>query len=183
MFEEIFFQLRSNRTTIDCNLFDIEILFKNFLLVFQTKTKQNKVFLRGGKKTKCSITKKRNVDIPIGYWPLVRKFEEKRVPTSNVCEIKQKLLRMIFHSYIFGHLCAVLGARHFFQFAPMHHTPLFQSLCHCTTAPLFQLKFSRHSISATAAPRHLILAPPHHILGGKFAPSKNCFTVHKAVFF
>ena len=31
----------------------------------QTKTKRNEVFLRGGrKKTKCSITKKRNVDIP-----------------------------------------------------------------------------------------------------------------------
>ena len=58
MFEEIFFYLRSNRTTIDCNLFDIEILFKNFLLVFQTKTKQNKVFLRGGKKRNVRSQKK-----------------------------------------------------------------------------------------------------------------------------
>ena len=37
-----------------------------------------------------------------------------------------------------------------------------------TTVPLFQLKLSRHCISATAAPPgHLILAPPRHILGRK----------------
>ena len=60
--------------------FDIEILQNvcNYF-VFQTKTKRNEVFLRGEKKTKCSIIKKRNVDIPnpdyilgTGIWKLVR---------------------------------------------------------------------------------------------------------------
>ena len=36
-----------------------------------------------------------------------------------------------------------------------------------------RLKFSSHRISATAAPRHLILAPPRDILGGKLVPYKN----------
>ena len=41
-----------------------------------------------------------------------------------------------------------------------------------------RLKFSSHRISATAAPRHLILAPPRDILGGKFAPYKNASVSH-----
>ena len=64
MFEEKNFKLRCNQTTIDCNQFDMEILKNFFLLLFQTKTKRNEVFFRGGGKTKSSITKKRNVDIP-----------------------------------------------------------------------------------------------------------------------
>ena len=44
---------------------------------------------------------------------------------------------------------------------------------HRTTAPFFRLKFSRYRISATAAPRHLILSPPRHILGEKIRVIKN----------
>ena len=65
------------------------------------------------------------------------------------------------------------GRAPLFWFAPLRRAPLFKSLSHRTTASLFQLKFSRHCISATAPPRHLILAPPRHILGKKFAPSKK----------
>ena len=46
----------------------------------------------------------------------------------------------------------------------------------CTTAPFFRLKFSRHRNSATAAPRHLILEPPRHILGEKILAIKKCVT-------
>ena len=57
------------------------------------------------------------------------------------------------------------GRATFFLFAPPRRAPLLKSLGHRTTAPLFQLKYSRHCISAIAAPRHWILAPPRHILG------------------
>ena len=46
----------------------------------------------------------------------------------------------------------------------------------CTTAPLFQLTFLRHRISATAARQHLILEPPRHILGKNSRHLKNCTT-------
>ena len=57
--EENFFYPISNRTTIDCNQFDIKI-FKNvcfFGISNKNETKQS-FFERGRKETKCSITKK-----------------------------------------------------------------------------------------------------------------------------
>ena len=50
---------------------------------------------------------------------------------------------------------------------------------HRTTAPLFQENFSLHGISATLAPRHLILAPPA-TFGGKifYCATEPVFSKH-----
>ena len=55
----------------------------------------------------------------------------------------------------------MLGARHFF-FSSRH-----RDVRHRTTAVLFQLKFSHHRISATAAPQNQIFASHCQILGAK----------------
>ena len=72
----------------------------------------------------------------------------------------------MYHVFLIN-LLAVLAARHFF-YSSSRHRDVRHFLNLCTTAPprrFFSLKCSCHCISATAAPRHLILAPPHDILG------------------
>ena len=71
----------------------------------------------------------------------------------------------------------MLGARLFLGRAAATWAE-FKSLRHCTTAPLFQLKFSRHR---GTEPLLKILAPPRHILAKKicdrpkFAPMSRIF--------
>ena len=74
----------------------------------------------------------------------------------------------------------MLGPRHFFYIAAPRNAPHFLSLRHRITVPFFQLKFSHHRINATAAPLHLILAPPRHILEEKIRAMQNI--CHWAVF-
>ena len=59
------FKLIFNRTTIDCDQFDIDIL-KTFFLGISSKNETKRSFFeRGRKKRNVRSQKKRNVDIPI----------------------------------------------------------------------------------------------------------------------
>ena len=74
---------------------------------------------------------------------------------------------------------AVLGVRHLFKFVPLRCAPLFLSLCHCTTAPLFQLKFLHHCIGAHATVPHFEEQFTHK----KIAPLTSVFQIIIAHFF
>ena len=71
------------------------------------------------------------------------------------------------------HLLSSAGREPLFLVCATATCPTFQFFRHRTTAPFFELKFSRHRISSTAAPRHLILAPLRHIIGEKICGIKK----------
>ena len=55
------------------------------------------------------------------------------------------------HSHV-SHLTSTVssaGPKPLFYFTPPRWVPLFKSLCHCTTAPFFQLKFLPYHIRVT----------------------------------